>query len=608
MHAKNYCKVDLMKNFGIIKRLARYATLYKAKLLLLIMVGLAGVVFEVAKPLPIKIVVDNVLDDKPLPAFISGLLGNAALTDKYYLLMACVLLLVVIAVLSFTFTLLVFNLTVKLAQQLVYDLMVHLYQKLQQLSLSFYSRNKVGDLIQRMSADVFVAYFLIGQILIPALTSVVCLIAMFYIMARIDMVLAVVAFSVIPMLVITLTIFARPMNRTATEQYRTQGSFSAFLQQTLSSMKIIQAFGRESFMDEKLNKQAREMGRAFIKANKLSMTFNQFTVLITALTSAVLVLLGAYRGMNGNLSTGDLFVFLGYITALFAPVNSLVTAAGSAIAIGARGRRVFDIIDSDEVVKQKANPVQLPYPKGAIEFRNVTFGYPDGDGTRQEVLHDISFKIEPGQVVAIVGPTGAGKTSLISLLSRFYDPWKGEILLDGVNLADLELSSLRKNISIVLQEPFIFPMTVAENIAFGDPAASLDEIIEAAKNAQAHDFICRLPGGYETMLAESGSSLSGGEKQRIAIARALLKKAPLLILDEPTSAVDSLTEAKIFEAVNRISAGKTVFLISHKLSTIKHADQIITLNDGYVAEQGTHQALIERGELYADLYKYHHIT
>jgi ABC-type multidrug transport system fused ATPase/permease subunit len=515
---------------------------------------------------------------------------------------------IIIALLSFTFTLLVFNLTVKLAQQLVYDLMGNLFQKLQQLSLSFYSKNKVGDLIQRMSGDVFVVYFLIGQILIPALTSLLCLGAMFYIMAKIDLTLALVAFSVIPLLVIVLAFFAKPMNKTATDQYKTQGSFAAFLQQTLSSMKIIQAFGRESFMDEKLNRQAKMMGNAFIKANKVSMTFNQFTILITALTSAVVVILGAFRGLNGNLSTGDLFIFLGYITALFGPVNSLVTAIGGAIAIGARGKRVFDILDSEEVVKEKIHPIHLSTAKGNIEFKDVTFGYTTEEGVRQTVLHNISFKVTPGQVIAIVGPTGAGKTSLISLLSRFYDPWKGEIFLDGVNLTDLELLSLRNNISMVLQEPFIFPMTIAENIAFGNPAASFDEIVEAAKNAQAHSFISKLPDKYETVLSESGSSLSGGEKQRISIARAFLKKAPLLIMDEPTSAIDSLTEAKIFEAIHKISKGKTVFLISHKLSTIKHADQIITLKDGYVAEQGTHQSLIEKGELYADLYKHHHIT
>jgi ABC-type multidrug transport system fused ATPase/permease subunit len=459
-----------------------------------------------------------------------------------------------------------------------------------------------------MSGDVFVVYFLVAQIILPALISLVSLAAMFYIMMKIDLVLAIVAFSVIPVLAITLAFFAKPMNDTTTVQYKTQGLFSAFLQQSLSSMKIIQAFGRESFMHQKLKTHAEAFSNAFIMANKVSMTFNQLSFLITGIASAVLVLLGAFRGLNGTMSVGDLFIFLGYLTALYGPVNSLTTAIGAAVAIGARGKRVFDILDSDEVVKEKHNAITATDTKGAIEFRDVSFGYIDEDEVRNPVLHNISFKVSPGQVIALVGPTGTGKTSIISLLARFYDPWKGEILMDGVDIADLKLHSLRENISLVLQEPFIFPMTIGENIAFGNPDASFEEIVEAAKGAQAHEFISKLPNGYETSISEAGASLSGGEKQRISIARAFLKKAPILILDEPTSAVDAQTEAKIFKALAKFSKGKTVFLISHRLSTLKHADQIITIQNGIIVEMGTHDALIKKGLLYADLYKYHHFN
>ena len=302
----------------------------------------------------------------------------------------------------------------------------------------------------------------------------------------------------------------------------------------------------------------------------------------------------------------ELFIFLGYLTALYGPVNSLTTAIGATIAVAVRGKRVFDILDSDEVVKEKPNAVELKQASGEIEFRNVTFGY--GNALSQPVLQNISFKVSPGQVVAIVGATGSGKTSLISLLSRFYDPWKGSIHFDGINTADMKLHSLRENISLVLQEPFIFPMSIAENIAFGNPEASFEELVEAAKGAQAHGFISKLPEGYHTVVSESGASLSGGEKQRIAIARAFLKKAPVLILDEPTSAVDALTESKIFKALGQFTEGKTVFLISHRLSTIKHADQIITIKDGQVVERGTHQSLLQENNVYAGLYKYQHIT
>ncbi|MEO6636736.1 MAG: ATP-binding cassette domain-containing protein, partial [Ginsengibacter sp.] len=245
---------------------------------------------------------------------------------------------------------------------------------------------------------------------------------------------------------------------------------------------------------------------------------------------------------------------------------------------------------------------------GDIEFQSVSFGYETENGKEKQILNDISFKVKAGEVVAIVGPTGTGKTSLISLLCRFYDPWSGRILLDGHNISDVKLHSLREHISLVLQEPFLFPLTIGENIAFGNPDASFEEIIEASKAAQVHDFVMSLPQGYETKLSEAGGSLSGGERQRIAIARAFLKQAPILILDEPTSAVDAQTEAKIFKALNKFSKGKTVFLISHRLSTLKHADQIITIQNGTVIEMGTHEALLKKGAVYADLYKYHHFN
>lgn len=589
------------------KRLLQYVSKYKLRLFLIALLGLLGVLFEVAKPLPIKFIIDNVLSNQPLPPFLSGWFNDTSiLENKKQLLYVCVGSMVAIALLNFILTRAVFNLTVSMAQKLVFDLMIDFFAKLQRLSLSFYAKNKVGDLLQRMSGDVFVVYFVVAQIILPVLTSVVCLGAMFYVMASIDLLLAIVAFSVVPLLAITLAFFAKPMNDTTAMQYKTQGLFSAFLQHSLSSMKIIQAFARESFMHQKLKEHAEEFSNAFVLANRVSMTFNQFSVLITGIASAVLVVLGSIRGLNGSLSIGDLFVFLGYLAAIYGPVNSLVTAIGTAVAIGARGKRVFDILDSEEVVKEKPHAHDLQLPKGEIEFRNVTFGY--SNALREPVLKNISFKVMPGQVVALVGSTGAGKTSIISLISRFYDPWQGAVFFDGVNVSDIKLHSLRENVSLVLQEPFIFPMTIGENIAFGNPEASFEDVVEAAKGAQAHGFISRLPDGYYTVISESGSSLSGGEKQRIAIARAFLKKAPVIILDEPTSAVDALTEARIFEALGHFSKGKTVFLISHRLSTIKHADQIITIKDGTVVERGTHQSLLREDKVYASLYKYQHIT
>jgi ATP-binding cassette subfamily B protein len=572
-------------------------------------IALAGVLFEVIKPLPVKLVIDYVVSDMPPPEWVMKFIdASSPGLFKYKLLTHAILVMIIVAICSFITSLLVFNTTVRLAQRLVTDLMLDFFSKLQRLSLSFYSRNKTGDLLQRITSDVFVAYFLVAQILLPAITSLVGLAIMFYIMINIDFVLAMIAISIIPMIIVVLVLFTKPMDRTTTLQYQTQGLFSAFLQQSLSSMKIIQAFGREKFMDEKLKLYANEFSSAYIRANKVSMTFNQSIALITGLASAIILAVGARRGINGLISAGDLFVFLGYLVGLYGPVNALATAVGGLITISARGKRVFDILDSKEVVNDNDNSIKTFESKGNIEFCNVDFGYTSPEGVRNKILHNLSFKVSSGQIIAIVGPTGTGKTSLISLIARFYDPWKGKILIDGKNINDISLKALRDNISIVLQDPFIFPMTIAENIAFGNPDASMEEIINAAKAAQAHDFISKLERGYDTKITEMGNSLSGGEKQRISIARAFLKNAAILIMDEPTSAVDAITESKIFSEINKYAVGRTVFLISHRLSAIKHADQIITIKDGYLEEQGTHDALMLKGKLYADLYKYQHIS
>jgi ABC-type multidrug transport system fused ATPase/permease subunit len=289
-------------------------------------------------------------------------------------------------------------------------------------------------------------------------------------------------------------------------------------------------------------------------------------------------------------------------------VNSLTLAVGTSVILGARGRRVFEILDSNEMIEEKQDAVRLENPRGEIAFENVTFGYKNETGENRTILQNISFGILPGQIVALVGETGAGKTSLVSLLSRFYDPWSGRILIDGVDIRNIQLHSLRENVALVLQEAFLFPVSIAENIAFGRPDATREEIIEVAVSAQAHEFISRLPDGYDTIVNESGSSLSGGEKQRISIARALLKNAPVLILDEPTSALDAHTEAKIFKGLSNLMAGRTTVIISHRLSTIKRADQIITLKDGQIVEQGTHETLLTADNVYAELYKHQHIA
>jgi ABC-type multidrug transport system fused ATPase/permease subunit len=598
-----------MKDIQIIYRLLHYSFRYWKRFLALLVVALFGVGVEVAKPLPLKIIIDNVLANQKLPAFFAQFFENsgAALT-KEYLLVWTIGLAILLAIGSAVFSMLVSGMTINLAQRLVYDFSLELFNKLQQLSLAYYGRNQVGDLLQRVNADVYVVYFVVAQIALPVIISTVSLCAMFYVMAHLNLTLSLIAAAVIPLLAISLLAFSKPMDITTTRQFETQGELMAFMQQSLTAVKVVQGFARERFMLNKLAERAMEFSNAYKVANQVSLGYGQVAILITALAAAVMLGVGTRNVLNGNLSIGDLFVFLGYLGSLYGLVNSLTVAVGTAITIGARSRRVFEILDSNEVIREKPNAVPLENVRGEIAFENVAFGYKNEAGEIRAILRDINFSVMPGQITALVGETGAGKTSLVSLLSRFYEPAEGRVLIDGIDIADVQLNSLRENISLVLQEPFLFPVSIADNIAFGRPDATREEIIEAAKLAQANNFILRLPDGYDTVISEGGTSLSGGERQRISIARALLKNAPILVLDEPTSALDAHTEAQIFKALEHLMIGRTTFIISHRLSTIRRANLIITLKEGRIAESGTHESLLSAGNVYANLYKHQHIA
>ncbi len=598
-----------MKDLRIIWRLLGYTARYWKRFLIVLSIALFGVGLEVAKPLPLKIVLDNVLGNQPLPVFITQFFGNvAASLSQEQLILWSVVTAVVLAIGSGIVSMLVMTLTIGLAQGLVYDFSLDIFNKLQQLSLTYHGRNKIGDLLQRINADVYVVYFVVAQIALPIFTSTVCLAAMFYIMIQLNVTLALIAAAVIPLLAVSLIIFSKPMNETTERQYKTQGELMAFTQQSLAAIKVVQGFAREPFMQKKLAERAAKFSDAYKTANQVSIGYNQVSAVITALAAAVLLGFGALKVLDGKLSVGDLFIFLGYLGSLYGLVNSLTLAVGTSVMLGARGRRVFEILDSKEVIKEVPDAVRLENPRGKIDFENITFGYQNEVGEARMILQNVSFSVLPGQVIAIVGETGAGKTSLVSLLSRFYEPWKGKISIDGIDIKKLRLSSLRENVSLVLQEAFLFPVSIADNIAFGRPEATKEEIIKVAVSAQAHEFISRLSDGYDTIIGEGGLSLSGGERQRISIARALLKNAPILILDEPTSALDAHTETKIFKALSKLMEGRTTIIISHRLSTIKRADQIITLADGKIVERGTHESLLNADNVYAELYKHQHIA
>ena len=582
-----------MRIFG---RLLRYVLRHKARLLLAFALALLGVAVELARPWPIKVVVDYVLTGRPLPpwlATLSGWLPGAA--SRSGLLGWSVALATGQVVAGAALNWLSLMVVVTLAQRLVYDLSRDLFAKLQRLSLAYHGRHSVGDLMQRMGGDVFVVHFAVAQVAIPATVSLLSLIGMFVIMARLDLLLALVALAVTPLLAASLALFSRPMSQATAQQYQRQGALMALVEQSLSAIKAIQGFTREAYVQRKIDLRAAELGAAFNASARVSAGYKEITGLLTGVAAALLLGLGAQRVLAGALSLGDLLIFLGYLAALYGPVNALSTAVGAAIAVAARGRRVFEIIDAPEELAERPDALALGRARGEITLEDVTFGYdaPGADGaTSRPILRNISLRARPGQITAIVGATGAGKSSLVALLSRFYDPWRGRVLIDGHDARDLTLQSLRANGALVLQDAFLFPMSVADNIGFGRPDATRDEIIAAAQTAHAHEFIERLPQGYETIIGERGSTLSGGERQRIAIARALLTDAPILILDEPTSALDAHTEAQIFDALSQLMHNKTTFIISHRLTTIRRADQILALEHGRIVERGTHESLL----------------
>lgn len=572
---------------------------------MLVLLSVVGVFFMVCKPLPVKFIIDNVLLKKALSDPIDHFLVSLNLPSEVIdLLVYNLVFMAVVVIGGVVVSYLSFLMMHKLGLNLIYDLSLDLYRKFQSLSVSFYGKNKTGDLLQRFNGDVFVVYLMVVQILLPVITSLLALAGMFYIMFIIDPVLAVIAISVVPVLVAILFVMSKPMNSTTMEQYTKQGELSAFVQQSLVSMRVIQAFVRENYMLEKLIGRALDFKSAYFRANMISEGYNQSTNLVTGIASVFLVGLGAFKGLDGSISPGDLYVFLGYIAALYGPVNSLTTAAGAVITIGARGKRVFEIMDSEDEIRESENGLELKNIRNLIEYDHVFFGYNRHSQEENLVLSDICFKIPAGKVTAIVGPTGAGKTSLISLLGRFHDPWSGTIAIDGENIAGFRLKSLRKNISMVLQDPILFPVSVEENIAFGNPEATPEQIRDAARLSEAHDFIMRLPHGYDTLVSEAGLSLSGGEKQRLTLARAFLVEAPLIILDEPTSSVDAVTEVRIFERMKEHNRHKTVIIISHRLSTIKNADRIYVIENGIISEEGTHQELIQNEKLYYSMYKH----
>jgi ATP-binding cassette subfamily B protein/subfamily B ATP-binding cassette protein MsbA len=558
--------------------------------------------FELLKPWPLQIVIDYVLGGKPPPA--SGPIGGApigallSLPAGVLLLVACVGI-VIIHLGAGALTLWHNYTTIRVGQSMVNDLRGDLYAHLQHLSLAYHSRQRVGDLLYRITADSFAVQTMIMNGVLPILSAAILLTGMLIILFPMDPLLTVLALSIVPVLFVLIAGFNKKIVEVATEVRDKDSRVYSLVQWGMAAIKVVQAFTKEEEEHRRFMGASRDSLRATLRLYNWQTLYSGGVNVIIALGTALVVYAGARAVMSGSLSLGQLIVFIAYLAQLYAPINQITQSWGLIAGARVGATRVFEVLETEADLKSGGRRFPPEGARGDVAWRGVSFRY----RPETPVLNDIGFAAAAGTKIAVVGPTGAGKSTLLGLLPRFFDPQHGIVTIDGTDIREYTLHSLRSQIAMVLQPPLIFPLSVTDNIAYGRPGADHAAIENAARLARIHDTIAGMPLGYETLLGEAGVPLSEGEKQRITIARALLRDAPILILDEPTSALDVATEALVMAAIETLMQGRTTFIIAHRLSTVRRCDRIIVLRDGIIAEQGNFAELLRRGGIFADYYQ-----
>lgn len=547
--------------------------------------------FELLKPWPLQIVIDDVLGGKKPD--LASLNDLSAMT---LLLVACVGL-VVINLGSGLLALLHNVTTIGVGQSMVNDLRGALYAHLQRLSLAFHSRQKVGDLMYRITADSFAVQSVIMNGILPIISAVVLLGGMLAVLIPLDATLTLVSLTIVPLLFALIAIFNRKITEVATEVRDRESHVYTLVQWAMSSIKVVQAFTKEEEEYRRFMGASRASLNATLRLYSWQTLYSGMVNALIAAGTALVVYVGARSVLNGNLSIGQLIVFISYLAQLYTPINQITQSWGLIAGARVGARRCFEVLDTEPDLKDGTRDFPPEGAKGAIEWRGVGFRY----RAEMPVLNEISLAVKPGMKVALVGATGAGKSTMMGLLPRFFDPSSGTVLIDGIDVREYKLNALRQQIAMVLQPPLVFPMSVRDNIAYGRPAASDTEIENAARLARIDTLIRSLPQGYDTVLGDT-ATLSEGEKQRLTIARAILRNAPILILDEPTSALDVETEGLVMEGIGRLTQGRTTFIIAHRLSTVRSADLILVLRNGTIAESGSFAELMRQGGIFTELY------
>ncbi|PYJ83310.1 MAG: ABC transporter ATP-binding protein [Verrucomicrobia bacterium] len=586
-------KIDM----SIYRRVLRYYRPFLPQTVVGLLLSLIGIGLNLLKPWPFKIIVDDFLRPNPTPR-----------GDWHTWLPLLCLALVAIQFFWGLINWATNYILVKVGLQALLKLRTDLYAYLQSLSLKYHDVRRSSDLSFRVAYDSQSIQTIYNKGFTGIFGSVVTLIGTFAIMVQLDWQLTLLSLGIVPLIILAIYFFAHRIRRESTFIQEQESAVLAQAQEGLSSIRMVHAFGREQYEVMQFHQQAQQSLQANLRLTLTNVNSALVISTLMVLGTAAMYYVGTLHVLAGTLTLGTLLIFSAYLLMLYQPLESITYTAWAMEGATAGARRCFEVLDREDDVADSPNAVAIESAKGAIGFQNVSFGYalatasPPGGGQGRLVLHDVDLRIEPNQMIAIVGGTGAGKSTLLSLVPRFYDPTFGSVALDGRNVREIKKKSLRAQIGIVLQDTLLFSTTIRENIAYGRPDARDDEIIDAAKRAQADEFICQLPNGYGNTVGERGGQLSVGQRQRIGIARAFLKNAPVLLLDEPTSALDPTTEAAIMETIKDLMRGRTTLIATHRLATIHDVDRIVVLERGRIVEQGRGAELLARGGVYARLF------
>jgi len=574
---------------------------YRGWLAIVFIAMLAEIAMSLAAPWPLKLVLDDALVHHKLPDWLAWAhdygIGRNTLGVALFAGLSTLLIALIAAIATYVDN----YYTTSVRQWVANDLRIRMWEHLHRLSLRFYDNAKTGALMSTITSDVSTVQSFASSSTLGIVVDLVTIVFMLGLMFWLDWDFTLIAICVTPFLLLFVVRFKKAVKEVTRTVRARQSEVVAVVQEGLGSMRAVKAFGRQDLEVAHMEAASHATVEAALKARQIKSLLSPVVSVVVALCTGIVLWKGTSLIVAGTMTAGALTVYLAYLTKFFKPVKDLASMTSVIAQTTVALERIQKILSADDVIPERADATDPGRAKGAITVEHVAFGY--GDGDEAEVLRDVTFAIEPGQVVGVVGPTGCGKSTVLSLIPRFYDPTAGRVLIDGTDVTTYKLAALRAQVGFVLQETVLFRGTIRENIAYGRPGASDAEVIAAAKLANADEFITRMPHGYDSAVGERGDTLSGGQRQRIGIARAVIRDSPIMILDEPTAALDTESERLVIEGLERLMKGRTVIMIAHRLSTIRDADKIIVLKDGVVAEEGTNDELIARGGVYAELHR-----